>query len=227
MPQADLIWSIVGFLLTVMVISYLAGDNPLFRLATYLFVGVTAGFVTLTVFLQVLWPRLVLPLLNGSIQERLLTLVPLVLSLLLLLKISPRLARYGNIPMAYLVGVGAAVTIGGAILGTIFPQMLGTINLFNLRAGTPQANVGPGQLIEALIVLVGTITTLMYFYFGAKTLPNQPPRRSPMIESLAKAGQVFLGIVLGALFAGVYSAALSALIERVTYIWNFFRSFTG
>ena len=115
----EVIWAIIGFLLTVMVISYLAGDNPFFRLATYLFIGVTAGFITLTVFTQVLWPRLVLPLMSGNIQVIGLTLVPLVLSVLLLLKIFPRMARFGNIPLAYLVGIGAAVTIGGAIFGKV------------------------------------------------------------------------------------------------------------
>ena len=227
MSQADLIWSIVGFLITIMVISYLVGDNPLFRLATYLFVGVTAGFVTLTIFLQVLWPKLVLPILNGSVEERLLTLVPLVLSVLLLLKVSPRTARVGNVSMAFLVGVGAAVTIGGAIVGTIFPQVIGTINLFDLSSGAAQGKSVPGQLLDAIIILAGVICTLMYFYFGARPVPNQAPRRAPVIETLARAGQVFIGIVLGSLFAGVYSAALSALIERVSFIWNLIRTFTG
>jgi hypothetical protein len=217
----EVIWAIIGFLLTVMVISYLAGDNPFFRLATYLFIGVTSGFITLTVLTQVLWPRLALPLLTGNIQEKLLTLVPLILSMLLLLKISPRLARFGNIPLAYLVGIGAAVTIGGAIFGTLFPQVIGTINLFDLQAGAAQDRTPVGQLLVGLFILVGTVTTLMYFYFGARSaIPNQSPKRSALIETLAQGGQVFIGITLGALFAGVYSAALSALIERAASILN-------
>jgi hypothetical protein len=222
----EVIWAIIGFLLTVMVISYLAGDNPFFRLATYLFVGVTAGFVTLSVLTQVLWPRLVLPLLSGNIEVIGLTLVPLVLSVLLLLKISPRLARFGNIPLAYLVGIGAAVTISGAIFGTLFPQVIGTINLFDLQAGASQGRTLEMQLLVGLIILIGTVTTLMYFYFGARSpAPNQPPKRSALIETLAQAGQVFIGITLGALFAGVYSAALSALIERAASILNLISKF--
>jgi hypothetical protein len=222
----EVIWAIIGFLLTVMVISYLAGDNPFFRLATYLFIGVTAGFITLSVLTQVLWPRLVLPLMSGNIQEIGLTLVPLVLSLLMLLKISPRLARLGNIPLAYLVGIGAAVTISGAIFGTLFPQVIGTINLFDLQAGVSQNRAPEGQFLIGLFILAGTVTTLMYFYFGARSaVPNQPPRRSGFIETLAQGGQVFIGITLGALFAGVYSAALSALIERAASILNLISKF--
>jgi hypothetical protein len=227
MTQADLIWSIVGFLLTVMIFSYIFGDNPLFRLAAYLFVGVTAAFVTITVITQVLVPQLWLPLVNGSLAERLIAAVPLLLSLVLLLKVYPPFARYGNIPMAYLVGSGAAILIGGAVLGTLFPQIIGTVNLFDLRAAANNQIDPFTQLINALLILVGAVTALFFFYFGAKTNPNQPPRRSQIIEGAARVGQVFIGITLGALFAGVYSSALTALIERVSSIWNLVHSLFG
>ena len=46
---------------------------------------------------------------------------PLILGVWLLTKTSPRLSRLGNPVLAYLVGVGAAAAISGALLGTIFP----------------------------------------------------------------------------------------------------------
>ncbi|HSV86097.1 MAG TPA: hypothetical protein VLH85_05950, partial [Levilinea sp.] len=114
MQPVDLIWTVVGFVLTLMVFSYLFGDNPLFRLATYLFVGVSAGFSAVMVIYHVLMPRLLFPFLEGSFGLQAgLVIVPLVLGLLLVMKLSPRLTRAGEIPMAYLVGVGAAVIIGG------------------------------------------------------------------------------------------------------------------
>jgi hypothetical protein len=219
----DLLWTIAGILLTLMIFSYIAGDNALFRFAAYLFVGVSAGYVFLTLLLDVLVPRLILPLLTGSALERVLGIVPLVLSILLLARLFPRIAVAGNVPMAFLVGAGAAIAVGGALLGTLFPQVLGTINLFDLRNSD-----GPGlQLIDGLFILVGAASTLLYFYFGARQQPNQPAQRNPVIERFAEVGKVFIGITLGALFAGVYSAALAALIERVSSITNFIRMFTG
>jgi predicted membrane protein len=44
-PTGDLIWGIIGFLLSILVFSYLIGDNPLFRFAIHLFIGVSAGVV--------------------------------------------------------------------------------------------------------------------------------------------------------------------------------------
>jgi hypothetical protein len=67
----------------------------------------------------------------------------------------------------------------------------------------------------------------MFFYFGAKVRPNLPPQRSRLVEVLAQIGQIFIGITLGALFAGVYSAALAALIERVSTIWTFIKPLLG
>lgn len=213
----DVILAIVAFVLTLMVFSYLIGDNPLFRLATYLFVGVTAGYVFFTVGIQVLWYRLVLPLISGGTEQRILAAVALLLSLLLFAKASPRLARLGSLPMAYLVGTGAAVAIGGAVLGTIFPQVQGTINLFGLERPGLDPSV---QFLDALFVALGTAATLVYFQFTGKARPGQPTRRSPIVESIASVGQVFIGITLGALFAGVFSASLTAMIERVSSVVN-------
>ena len=223
MSLPELIWSIIGFLLTVMIFSYILGDNPAFRLAAYLFVGVTAGYVTVIVFDQVLYPQLFQPLFNGQI----LTIIPLILSLLLLLKVFPPLARFGNIPMAYLVGAGAAVMVGGAILGTIFPQISGTAMLFNLNTAVTNQIDPAYALFDRILILVGTVTTLMFFYFGTKANSGQTPQRSEFIETLASVGQIFIGITLGALFAGVYSSALSALIERVSSIWYLIQHLFG
>ena len=77
---------------------------------------------------QVLYPRLVVPLFEGNLGDRLLAFIPLVLGLLLLFKLSPRTAHLGNPSMAFLVGVGAAVAIGGAVMGTLFPQTRASMN---------------------------------------------------------------------------------------------------
>ena len=224
--QVDMIWTIVGFILTLMVFSYIFGDNFLFRLATYLFIGVSAGFVALTLVTQVFIPKLLNPLMTGTLDQRIITLVPLILSLLLLTKLTPRLARAGNISMAFLIGVSAAVMVGGLVMGSLLPQVLATVNLFDLKSRTANPD-HVLQLVDAAFILVGTVTTLMFFYFGAKVRPNLPPQRGRLVDLLAHIGQIFIGITLGALFAGVYSAALAALIERVSTIWNFIKPLLG
>jgi hypothetical protein len=214
----DLIVGVVSFLLTIMVLSYLIGDNPFFRLAIYIFIGVAAGYAGAVAWHQVLWPKLFYPIVYGNLTGRLLAIIPLLLGILLLAKLSPRAARLGNPAMAYLVGVGAAVAIGGAVLGTIFPQTTATINMFSL------AGEGVGErLFESTIILVGTITTLVYFQFGAKTTASGS-QRGKLNNILGWIGQVFVAITFGALFAGIYAAAMTALIERISFLWTFLTS---
>ena len=207
----------ISFLLTVMVLTYLIGDNPAFRVAVYIFIGVSAGYAAAVAWHQVLYPRLVLPLLAGSLAERLLAVIPLLLGLLLLFKLSPRRAYLGSPSMAFLVGVGAAVAVSGAVMGTIFPQTMASMNALNLSSA---GQYWLERLTEGVVMLIGTITTLVYFHYGAKATTSGPDR-GKLIEGLGLVGQIFIAITLGFLFSGVFVAAMTALIERLNFIVTF------
>jgi hypothetical protein len=209
----DILWTVVSFLLTLLILSFIFGDNPLFRIAAYLFVGVSAGYAVVLLVYQVLWPLLIMPIVNGNW----LTAVPLAMGLLLIFRLVPSLSRIGNYSMAYLVGAAAAVAIGGAVLGTLLGQTRGAINAFDMKV-LPAGMTPASRLIDAVVMLVGTVATLAYFQFTARTRPNLPPQRPAAVETLARVGQIFIAITLGALFAGVLAAALTALIERLGFL---------
>ncbi len=210
-------WTAVAFILTLLTLSYLLGDNPLFRLAAYLFVGVSAGYVAVILLFEVIVPRLISPLIFGSPAEKLLTIVPAVLSILLLFKLSPRLTTLGNPSMAFLVGSGAAVIISGAVSGTLFGQVRGAIQPFALSQNGSGLQAG-SQLLGGLILLIGTVSTLIYFQFSARRKANQQTSRPAAIQIAAFGGQIFIAITLGALYAGILAAALTALIERFDFL---------
>jgi hypothetical protein len=220
---ADLFGILIGFFFTLMVFSYILGDNPLFRLTLHLFIGVAAGYAAIVAIYSVILPRLVVPLLSDKPGEQLLTLIPLLLSLLLLTKILPQLSRLGNVSMAFLVGVGAATAIGGAVTGTLFPQTTASINLFDLPSIKASGENLWFQLVNSFIILLGTITTLIYFHFGTPSRLTKASNLRAGIENLGQIGQFFIAITFGVLFAGVYSAALSALIERLTLFVDFLK----
>ena len=221
MSMADLIGAGVAFILTLLILSYIIGDNPLFRVALHLFVGVASGLAVVIAFYNILWPQMIQPLLSGSDVERFFLLIPLVLSGLLLTKISPRLGGWGRLAVAFLVGVGAATAIGGAILGTLFPQALASINLFgNTRVGSGGTDILI-QLAESIFIVFGTVTTLAYFQFGTRKTNDQPAQRGAALQVTAWVGEVFIAITFGALFAGVYLATLSALVERLGFLVDF------
>ncbi len=217
--MAENIPVLVGAVLTLLVIVgyFLGENNVLFRLATYIFVGVAAGFVFIMVFYQVIVPRLIRPLTSGSFEQIVLTILPLVLSVLLVFKAFPNLSRLGNLSMAYLVGAGAAVAIGGAVLGTLITQARASINLFDMSTGG-----GIARLLDGVFILVGTLSTLLYFSFSARARRGAPPQQPVAVRAAGSLGQVFIAITLGSLFAGVFTAALTALIERLDFLLSLF-----
>jgi hypothetical protein len=202
----DLAGTILGFILTLMIFSYIFGDNALFRVALYLFIGSASGYAAVVAWYNVIWPQLVIPAIYGSFDERMLVIFPLLMSALVLFKISPRLSSFGNPAVAYLLGVGMAAAVAGAILGTILPQSQASMNLFDVSSISPGEDT-VFQLAKGSAILLGVFTTLIYFHFGAHQTLGQAPSRPKWLGALAWVGQIFIAITLGAMFAGVYSAA--------------------
>ncbi len=212
---ADFLATAAAFLVTIMILSYVIGDNPLFRVSVHLFAGVAAGFVAAVAFWQVLLPRLLLPMFSGQAFSRPLLVIPLLLSGLMLMKAWPPLSRLGTPALGMLVGVAAAVAIGGALKGTLIPQLTASINSL-----APGPLTSMERLVDGALVLVGLITSLIYFQFSAGVRKDGSIARPRLVELAATiGGTVFIAVTLGVLFAGVYSAALTALIERLHFLW--------
>jgi hypothetical protein len=228
MPEAttvEIMGTLTAALLTVMVLSYLVGDNMLFRLAAYLFVGVASGYAGAIAWHHVVWPHLFLPITRGGLGALLspsgiVTLViPWILVLLLLFKLSPRTTRYGGLPVALLVGVGAAVVVGGGITGTLVPQSLAAMETINPTVAAPQTGeTGLERVFNVLVMLLGTVSTLVYFRFTARREPSGEARRSRWTAWLAFVGRFFIAVTFGVMYAGALAAAIVILVDRIQFL---------
>ncbi len=208
MTTTDLIGTAVGTLLTLLILSYLFGDNPLYRLALYALAGAATGY-GVAVALTAIFQRVFVPLLGGGTAERYGLLIPIVLGLLLLFKGFPRWAAWGNISTAFLIGVGSAVAMAGALLGTVVPQSVASGSFFDWLQG------GAVGLVNGLLVAGGTVCALMAF---ALTFPRKQPFRGLWNNTVGLAGRIgriFLLSAFGAAFATALTASLSILIGRV------------
>jgi hypothetical protein len=128
--------------------------------------------------------------------------------------------------MAVIVGVGAATAVGGALLGTLIPQAQASMEALDLRPASSGADAFL-RLVDGVVMLAGTILTLAYFHFSARRAADGSVRRNAILELLAWGGRVFIAITFGVLFAGVYMAALTAMIERLSSLINFVKGFPG
>ncbi|MFZ6031565.1 MAG: hypothetical protein ACOYYS_27970 [Chloroflexota bacterium] len=207
---------LVAFLLTVAVFSYLIGDNALFRLASHLFIGLAAGFVAILIVYEIVfgivWPQIVAPMLDWNnftiYPARIAVIVAVIFGFLLLIG---RNRALGRPAVAYLVGVGAATAIGGALFGTLVPQVEAAAQV-----------VAPNIAVGA-IAFVATITSLVYFNFRARVIGEQATKRQFWIEGLGALGQGFVAITFGVLYAMTFTAALTAFVQRFSSIWQFFQ----
>jgi hypothetical protein len=220
----DMIGGLLSFLLTLCVFSYLIGDNVLFRLAIHIFIGVAAGFVAAIALHSVIWPQLFAPLIGSSLTEKLWVLIPILLSVLLFTKAFPRLSTLGSPVMAFLVGVGAAVAVGGALLGTLFPQFRATTQLLNMAALQASGKEVGLELLNGVLILFGLVVTFASFQYNTSLFKN--PSIRALWNLIYWSGRVFVAITFGVIFAGVYLASLAALTERLysllVFLFNLF-----
>jgi len=219
----DLVGGFVAFFLTLFVLSYALGDNALFRLAIHLFIGVSAGFVLASAFYGVLWPQLLRPIAFGTTDERLASLVPFLLALLLAAKAFPRISFLGSPVTAFLVGVGAATVVGGALLGTLFPQAIASMSLLDVTSIIQSGGDVGIAFLNGGLVLLGLIVTLASFQFGTRIIHS--PSIRPIWKLVYWIGRFFIAITFGVIFAGVLAASLTALVERFQFILQFLLSF--
>ncbi|MFC1959749.1 hypothetical protein ACFLYO_03460 [Chloroflexota bacterium] len=208
-PQAlDILAGWIGFVLTLLIFSYLLADNILYRLAIYVFVGVSAAFSAVVAVEGVLlpWLRGTILAADAGIGQLVLGGLPLLVGALLLLKAVPRLTFLGNLGMAFMIGVGTAVALVGTISGTLIPL-------------TYSVGMSIGEnLINGLIIILGTITTLLYFQYVVVRKPSGETERPLPLRLAASIGQVFLIVTFASLYAGAILSSLTIVSERVAFL---------
>ncbi len=222
MSPSELLTLIVGVALTVMVFSYILGDRLFFGIATHILIGVSAAFLALVVMQKVILPYLVLPLAEPNGPGFWLALVPLALSILMILMFFRRGTQAGAIPLAFLGGALAALAIVGITRGTLAPQILSMLGRFEpdqlMREAQPQWSA----ILGAVMILLGVISVLFVFHHRGQSKAGEVVR-PVFLEGVGSIGQIFIGITFGALFVGLFSSALIALISSLSDIIQFIR----
>ncbi len=212
----ELLGTLLAVVLTLMVFSYILGDNFLFKLATHIFVGVAVGYAIIIIGYQVLIPTII----TGDPS----TAPALLLCLLLIFKIRPNQSNFtsslGNIALAFILGVGAALALGGALFGTLLPQINDTtaisLNLNHYQNSSAEA--GLVDWLNNIIIVLGTIGTFFYFTFAVRAQGALGGFREGFVRFWAGMGRLMLIFTLGALFANTFSAKVALLISRLQFL---------
>jgi hypothetical protein len=211
----EVILAALGAVLTLLIFSYLLGDNPLFRLALHVFVGVSVAYVFIVALQVVIVPALSPPDTSDA-DVRLLWTISLIgalLGALLLVRGVRGLSWLSNLPVAILLGVGVGVALGGAVLGTLVPQV---------DAAAYPAIPEPPVVAEILrpigqiVAIIGTVTGLLVFSFTLRRPSHRLIDR--LLNSGTRLGRWFVLIGFGAVYGGVLVASLAFFADRVQYL---------
>ena len=185
-------------LVTLGVWSYLTGARRLFVLLQYLLAGLATGYLVLLAIRDVLLPRLVIPLVTTPREQALL--VP-ALGLAALLLGAAWLPRRATAPAtAVLVGGIAAFALGGAVVGTVLPQM---------AAALPGAGSGSTQAAEVVSLAI-TALVLLSFLHGA-------PRGALLAQAVTLGRWLLVG-GMGGWLGFLVASRLALLVDRTGFL---------
>ena len=189
--------------ITLSLYSFLYKDNPLFKFAENLYVGVAAAYSLTQIWYTVLWADVVNPLyeLGNESMDNLWLIVPTLLGLFMLTQLSSaKFSWLSRIAFAFVVGLGAGLTIPRTIAANLLAQMEPTMQ--------PIPPTWDG--LNLLIILVGVVTVLVYFFYSVE--------HTGPVGVASKIGIWFLMISFGASFGYTIMARLSLLIGRVGFL---------
>jgi hypothetical protein len=192
-------WIWIAAFLTLGIFSFLFKDNPVYRFSEHLFVGVANGYYIALYWHNTLRPNLVEPLAAGQF----IYFVPLLLGLMYFAKFIPKISWLVRIPIGFMIGWGAGISIPANFQARILRQIEGTVV-------TPASFANPLQGIWAVVILIGVIATVIYFFFSRE--------HKGILKPLSRLGIIFIMIGFGASFGYTIMARVSLLIGRFQFL---------
>ncbi len=204
-------WEIFGTwlicFLTLCIFSFLYDDNPFYKFAEHLYVGVSAAYGAVIVYMNTIKPDLVDHMIYRDIYYWPVYFIPLALCFMVFTKLGDEWSWMARWPLAFVVGAysGAAIpAMGGA---DVVLQMKAT--MIDLTQG------GWFTITSNVLLIVGTLTSLVYFFF------SEPHEGT--VGVTAKIGIGFLMISFGASFGYTVMARVSLAVGRaqelIKYKW--------
>ncbi len=192
------VWIAAG--LTLAIYSFLYKDNPAYKFAEHLLVGISVGYLIVIAFKDTVVPKIIDPL---FVNQQWLVLVPVILGVLMFSRFVSKIAWLSRPALAIYIGFGAGAAIPANMQANILAQIRATVSPF---AGIDSI----GGAINAVLIAAGLICTLLYFYFSKK--------HEGVFGKFTRIGIYFLMIFFGATFGFTVMARISLLIGRAGFL---------
>jgi len=217
------LWYTLGAYLTLSIFSFLYKDNPFYRLAEHLIVGLSAGYWIAVLYHQSLVALWLEPLTNGfkavitpggSLAEEsgrlLLSIIPGIGGLIMFTRFFPKISWLSRWPIAFYLAISAGVAL---------PLYLQSFTVEQMRASMIPLGGSLSVVLKDLIVIIGTICGLAYFYFSMQ--------HKGIVGGMARFGVWILMIGFGSTFGYTVMSRISLLIGRFRFLIDWVNQIAG
>ena len=230
-----------GFLITVTafltlsILSFLYKDNPFYKFAEHLFVGVSAAYwMTMGFWSTIvgnLFPRLSewladqfqVPYIEGDYNF--FFWLPVIFGILLLMRLSPKGGWISRWSLAFIVGTTAGLNFVRYLRSDFIKQISASFvpllstplhpwqGLGNFFSNLDLSATGPFVMILAnWIIFIGVVCGLIYFFFSKEHSGN--------FGRASRVGIMVLMITFGASFGYTVMGRISLLVGRLTFLFD-------
>lgn len=223
----------VAALFTLCIFSFVYKDNPAYKMAEAVLVGVSAGYAAVVSFWTTIVPNLLGKLFPAWINTWAMPdlspvwesfwfmyFLPLVLGVMLVWRLAPRGAWIARWPLAFIIGATAGVRLVGYVQADFLSQIRNSIQSLVVLAPSADPALA-GQIsawdsfwasLKVLLLVGGILACLVYFFFSWE--------HKGAVGKTARVGIWFLMITFGAAFGYTVMGRIALLAVRLEFLFN-------
>ena len=215
----------VGAVFTLCILSFLYKDNPLYKFAEAVLVGVSAAYWMVVGFWNVVIPNLLGKIAPSAIQSLLVpgmspvrdahwyvNLIPLLLGGMLLWRLAPKGAWIARWPLAFVIGTTAGLRLISFLQADFLSQIRNSIVPLVVVQQSQSFSQNFWQSVQNVILVLSVLATLVYFFFSIE--------HKGAVGKVAKVGTWVLMITFGAAFGYTVMGRIALLAIRFEYLFD-------
>ena len=218
----------IAAILTIAIFSFLYKDNPLFKFAEHLYVGIGAGYIVVVAWHNDIATNVIQPMKDGMIAVQnndpsgwiniINPIMACVIGAFLFFPvIAPKFRWLTKYAFAFILGTFSGIKVAPVIKERLITQLSSTLDRICAVSSECSAQVAsithtpePSALFNAVFILLGVLCGLVYFFFSLEHKGG--------IKIIAKTGIFILMIGFGASFGLTVMGRVSLLIDRIQFL---------
>ena len=210
--------------LTLSVLSFLYEDNPFYRFAESLFIGVSAAYWMVQGIWVYIVPEMLGKLLPTVVNEYLaevpievsmfdtsIALIQLILGVLLLWRLAPKGTWVSRWPLALIVGWSAGTNLTRYLVSDFAKQVSPVLIPLVEKSPTEFLGISWITTFSAIVSVFGVLSVLIYFFFSLE--------HKGVIGQISRVGIWILMITFGAAFGYTVMGRVALLVGRMEFLF--------